>query len=46
MARRIRRFHAFQTFGWKPGTRISYYAEKPHGEIGVQIKTKRRRKKK
>jgi hypothetical protein len=44
-----RGFRVFQTHGWIPGTKISYYAQRPITEVGSQIKsqkTKRRLKKK
>ena len=46
MARKRGSFHTFQTEGWRPGTKVSYYAERPISEVGVMVKTKRRRKKK
>lgn len=44
MARRIGSFHTFQTEGWLPGTKVSYYAERPVNKVGISIKTKHRKK--
>ena len=46
MARKKGSFRTFQTEGWVPGTKVSYYAERPLIKVGITIKTKRRREKK
>ena len=46
MARKRGSFHTFQTEGWRPGTKVSYYAERPINKVGVQVKARRRKRKK
>ena len=45
MARRKGGYRTFQTEGWIPGTKTSYYAEHPITEVGILIKKTKHYKK-